>query len=60
MAGTKLGLAIYCLSSCSSFKWLGFPLETNVLLQAHKWDACGHNQCQHDEDTKNEASFAIL
>lgn len=43
-----------------------FPLETHVLLQAHKWDASGHNHCQqllldskrYDEDTKNKVFLA--
>lgn len=68
MPGTKLGLTIYCHSSCGRFNWLVFPLETNVLLQAQTWDASGHKHCQqlllesnqYDEDTKNDVLFAAL
>lgn len=67
MPSTKLGLAIYRFFSCCRFKWIAFPLETNVLLQVHKQDASRHKHCQqllldsnkYDEDTKNEVSFAI-
>lgn len=45
-----------------------FPIETTVVLQAHKWDASGHKHCQqlllasnqYDEDTQDEVLFATL